>query len=189
MALGQAVATGVTTAALASNPLGWLVGGAMVLGDLFSGSAEKEAARNKMSYISDQQSGVQKALGEIPEIAGMKTELAEDVYGLGLGRSMFGTGKSLFGLTRQGMETSADVGFARSGQVQQALERGERHIVADFGIQRKGLQAQLGESLMGITEWQSGQEGQLQSELSRLDYEYKAASQTANKGFLESLFT
>jgi hypothetical protein len=189
MAISQAIMTGAGAAALSSNPVGWAVGGAMLLSDMIGDSAEEKTAKAKMGYIEQQKTGIETSLAELPSLVAAKTEIAEETYGLGLDKSMFGVGSSLFDLTRSGMSAISNVGFAKSGQVESKIARGERDIVTDFGIQRRGLQAQLGESLMGIAEWGAGQEGMLTSELARLDYEYKEATATANKGFFEKLFT
>ena len=187
--LGSAVATGVTTAALASNPVGWAVGGLMALGSVLGAGSKQKEAKAKMGYIGEQQAGIQSALGQLGETTAMKTELAEDVYGTGLGQTMFQTGQNLYGLTRQGQTAASRVGFARSGQLESQMQRGQEAGVASFGFQRQSLQDVLGQKLMDIEEFRGGEEGRLQAEESRLAYEMEQQKQKASTGgFFQSLF-
>ena len=186
--LGSAVATGVTTAALASNPVGWAVGGLMALGSLAGATSKQKEAKAKMGYIGEQQAGIESALGQLGETTAMKTEMAEDIYGTGLGQAMFQTGQNLYGLTRQGQTAAARTGFAGSGQVQSQMQRAQEAGVAAFGFQRQSLQDVLGQKLMDIEEFRGGEEGRLQAEQSRLAYEMKQQQQKASSGgFFQSL--
>ena len=78
MALGKAIASGATAAALTSNPIGWAVGGAMLASSLFGGKAKKEAAGEKMGYIQEQMSGFQDQLASIPGLVTDKTKMAHE---------------------------------------------------------------------------------------------------------------
>jgi len=146
--------------------------------------AERQAGDRKQEYIKQQQSLLGGADQQIGELAGMKTELATDIYGTGLGQSMFKTGQDLYGLTRQGMGLSSKVGFAGSGQVDTQMQRGLEAGVQSFGFQRQGLQDVLGQKLMDISEWEGGERGRLASEKARLEYEMKEAKAQSNKKFL-----
>ena len=146
--------------------------------------AERAAGRRKMGYIGQQQQMLEGAGQDITELAGMKTELAEDMYGTGLDKSMFQTGESLYGLTRQGQTLGAKVGFARSGQVDTQIQRGLEAGVQSFGFQKQGLQDVLGQKLMDVSEWEGAERGRLQSEQARLQYEMAEARAQSKKKFL-----
>ena len=178
-------AGGLSTMAMAgAGPLGWAALGVGVLSDLAGTGAERAAGRRKRDYISEQQSMLAGAEQQIGELAGMKTELAEDVYGTGLASAMHQTGQSLYGLTRQGQTLSSKVGFARSGQVDTQMQRGLQAGVTSFGFQKQGLQDVLGQKLMDISEWEGAERGRIQSEESRLRYEMAEAKAQSNKKFL-----
>ena len=147
-------------------------------------TAEQAAGKRKMGYIAEQQEGLEGALGQLGEITTMKTEMAEDTYGMNLNQAMFQTGQSLYGLTRQGQSSAARTGFASSGQVQSQTQRAMDAGVQSFGFQRQGLQDVLGQKLMDITEFAGAEEGRIQSEQSRLRYEMKEAKAQSNKKFL-----
>ena len=89
----------------------------------FGTKAEQAAGERKKGYIGEQQAMLEGAGQQVGELAGMKTELATDMYGTGLDQSMFKTGQDLYGLTRQGMGLSSKVGFAGSGQVDTQMQR------------------------------------------------------------------
>jgi hypothetical protein len=177
-------AGGVGAAAALSNPLGWAVLGAGVLTDVMGTGAERKAGERKMGYIGEQQSMLEGAGQQVTELAGMKTELATDIYGTDLNRSMFQTGQDLFGLKRQGESAAAQTGFAHSGQVQGQIQRGMEAGVQSFGFQRQGLQDVLGQKLMDISEWKGAEQGRLASEQSRLKYEMAEAEAQSKKKFL-----
>ena len=146
--------------------------------------ADRAAGRRKMGYIGEQQAMLQGAGQQVGELAGMKTELAQDIYGTGLGQSMFQTGQSLYGLTRQGQSAAAKTGFARSGQVDTQMQRGLQAGVQQFGFQKQGLQDVLGQKLMDISEWEGAEQGRIASEQARLSYEMKEAQAQSKKRFL-----
>ena len=146
--------------------------------------AERAAGKRKMGYIGEQQAMMEGAGQQVGELAGMKTELATDIYGTDLSRSMFQTGQDLYGLTRQGQSATAQTGFARSGQVETQMERGLEAGAQQFGFQRQGLQDVLGQKLMDITEWEGSEQGRIQSEQSRLKYEMEEAQAQSKKKFL-----
>jgi len=146
--------------------------------------AEQAAGRRKMGYIGEQQAMLEGAGQQVGELAGMKTELATDIYGTDLSRSMFQTGQDLYGLTRQGQSAAAQTGFARSQQVETQMQRGTEAGVQQFGFQRQGLQDVLGQKLMDISEWEGAEQGRIQSEQSRLKYEMKEAQAQSKKKFL-----
>jgi len=194
--LGSAVGSGLGAASAATSlglaaagPIGWAVGGIAALGSLMGAGSKQKEARAKMGYIGEQQAGIESALGQLGEISGMKTEMAEDVYGTSLGQTMFQTGQNLYGLTRQGQTAASRVGFARSGQLESQMQRGQEAGVAAFGFQRQSLQDVLGQKLMDIEEFRGGEEGRLKAEQSRLAYEMKQQQQKASSGgFFQSLF-
>ena len=151
---------------------------------LASTAAERKSGERKIGYIREQQDMLSGALPQMREIAGMKTEIATDVYGTQEGQLMAQTGQSLYGLTRQGQSTAARTGFANSEQVNTQVQRGLEAGVQQFGFQRQGLQDVLGQKLMDISEWKGSEEGRLASEQSRLEYEMKEAQAQSNKKFL-----
>jgi hypothetical protein len=146
--------------------------------------AERKAGERKMGYIGEQQSMLEGAGQQVTELAGMKTELSEDIYGTDLNRAMSKTGQDLYGLTRQGGTAAARTGFAHSGQVQGQIQRGMEAGVESFGFQRQGLQDVLGQKLMDISEWEGGEQGRIASEQSRLKYEMAEAKAQSKKKFL-----
>ena len=166
------------------NPFGWAVLGAGVLTDVMGTGAERAAGERKKSYIQEQQDMLSGALPQMREIAGMKTELATDVYGTQEGQLMSQTGESLYGLTRQGRTLSSKVGFARSGQVDTQMQRGLQAGVTSFGFQKQGLQDVLGQKLMDISEWEGAEQDRIASEQSRLKYEMQEAQAQSKKRFL-----
>lgn len=169
----------------AMNPyVGMTTLGLGVLTDIAGTSAERKAGERKMGYIAEQQQSLEGALGQLGEITEMKTEMAEDTYGISLGKSMFETGQTLYGLTRQGQTTAARTGFASSGQVQTQMDRAIDAGVQSFGFQTQGLQDVLGQKLMDITEFAGAEEGRIKSEQSRLRYEMKEAKAQSKKRFL-----
>jgi hypothetical protein len=172
------------TAAALTNPLGWAALAVGAATDILGTGAERKAGERKKTYIGEQQSMLEGAGQEVTELAGMKTELAQDVYGTGLNRSMFQTGQDLYGLTRQGGTAAAQTGFAHSGQVQGQIQRGMEAGVQSFGFQRQGLQDVLGQKLMDISEWEGGEQGRIASEQSRLKYEMAEAKAQSKKKFL-----
>lgn len=178
-------AGGLGTLAMAgAGPLGWAALGVGVLSDLAGTGAERAAGKRKMGYIGEQQAMLAGAGQQVGELAGMKTELAQDIYGTGESQLMSQTGQSLYGLTRQGQTLSAKVGFAGSGQVDTQMQRGLQAGVQSFGFQRQGLQDVLGQKLMDIGEWEGSERGRIQSEQSRLKYEMAEAQAQSKKKFL-----
>ena len=169
----------------AMNPyVGAATLGLGILTDIAGTSEERKAGKRKMGYIAEQQKGLEGALGQLGEITTMKTEMAEDTYGINLGQSMFQTGQTLYGLTRQGQTTAARTGFSNSEQVKTQTDRATEAGVTSFGFQRQGLQDVLGQKLMDITEFAGAEEGRIQSEQSRLRYEMKEAKAQSKKKFL-----
>jgi hypothetical protein len=146
--------------------------------------AERAAGRRQMGYIGEQQAMLEGAGQQVGELAGMKTELAEDIYGTGLDQAMYGTGENLYGLTKQGMGLSSKVGFAKSGQVDKQIARGQEAAVTQFGFQKQGLQDVLGQKLMDISEWKGAEQGRIASEQARLKYEMEEAQAKSKKKFL-----
>jgi len=172
------------TAAALTNPLGWAALAVGAATDILGTGAERKAGERKMGYIGEQQSMLEGAGQQVTELAGMKTELSEDIYGTDLNKSMFQTGQDLFGLKRQGESAAARTGFAHSGQVQGQMQRGMEAGVQSFGFQRQGLQDVLGQKLMDISEWEGGEQGRIASEQSRLKYEMAEAKAQSKKKFL-----
>ena len=158
---------------------------AIGVGTSISGvGAERRAGDRKIGYIGQQQAMLQGAGQDITQLAGMKEELATDIYGTDLSRAMFQTGQNLYGLTRQGQSATAQTGFASSGQIDTQMQRGLASGLQQFGFQRQGLQDVLGQKIMDITEWEGAEQGRLASEQSRLEYEMKEAQAQSNKKFL-----
>jgi len=192
--VGTAAATAATAATGAAAGGGLLAAinpyigiaqlGIGLLTSMSGTKAEQAAGRRKMGYIGEQQAMLEGAGQQVGELAGMKTELATDIYGTDLSRSMFQTGQDLYGLTRQGQSAAAQTGFARSQQVETQMQRGTEAGVQQFGFQRQGLQDVLGQKLMDISEWKGAEQGRIQSEQSRLKYEMKEAQAQSKKKFL-----
>ena len=175
----------IAGAAAAANPyVGMAQLGLGLITSIAGTGAERAAGRRKMGYIGEQQAMLAGAGQQVGELAGMKTELAEDVYGTGEAQLMSQTGESLYGLTRQGQTLSSKVGFARSGQVDTQMQRGLQAGVTSFGFQKQGLQDVLGQKLMDIGEWEGAERGRIQSEQARLKYEMEEAKAQSKKKFL-----
>ena len=171
-------------AMLATNPMGWAMLGVGAATSMMGTGAERKAGERKMGYIGEQQSMLAGAGQQVTELAGMKTELSEDIYGTGLNRAMFQTGQDLSGLRRQGESAAARTGFAHSGQVQGQIQRGMEAGATSFGFERQGLQDVLGQKLMDISEWEGGEQGRIKSEEARLKYEMEEAKAQSKKKFL-----
>ena len=189
-AAGGSAAAGAAGVAgqMAMGPLGWATLGVSVLGSVMGASSKQKEAQAKMGYISQQQEGIESALGQLGENVAMKQELAGDVYGSGMDKAMFQTGQSLYGLTRQGMTASAKTGFASSGQVDTQMQRAQEAGVQQFGFQRQSLQDVLGQKLMDISEYEGGERGRLEAEQARLGYEMSQQKRAASgSGFLQNL--
>ena len=179
---GKAAGGGLLSAV---NPyVGMATLGIGVLTSIAGTGAERKAGERKMGYIGEQQSMLEGAGQQVTELAGMKTELSQDIYGTDLSKSMFKTGQDLYGLTRQGGIASAATGFAKSEQVESQVRRGMESGIQSFGFQRQGLQDVLGEKLLNIAEWEGGEQSRLASEQSRLKYEMEEAKAQSKKKFL-----
>ena len=183
MAYGGTMA-GLGTLAAGATPLGWATLGVGVLTDMAGTGAERKAGERKKTYIGEQQSLLAGAGQQVTELAGMKTELSEDIYGTDLNKSMFQTGQNLFGLRRQGQSAAAQTGFAKSEQVETQIQRGMEAGATSFGFQRQGLQDVLGQKLMDISEWEGGEQSRIKSEEARLRYEMAEAQAQSKKRFL-----
>ena len=186
------VATGAQVGTMVGGPVGTAIGagiGLLGAGLSFMGaSSKRREAQDQMQLLERQQYGIGQALRGLEENVGMKTELAEDVYGSGMDKAMFQTGQSLYGLTRQGMGAAAKTGFASSGQVQAQTQRAQEAGVAQFGFQRQSLQDVLGQKLMDISEFEGAERGRLEAEQSRLAMEMKKQKRAASSGgFFQNL--
>ena len=186
------VATGAQVGTMVGGPVGTAIGagiGLLGAGLSFMGaSSKRREAQDQMQLLERQQYGIGQALRGLEENVGMKTELAEDVYGTGMDKAMFQTGQSLYGLTRQGMGAAAKTGFASSGQVQAQTQRAQEAGVAQFGFQRQSLQDVLGQKLMDISEFEGAERGRLEAEQSRLAMEMKKQKRAASSGgFFQNL--
>ena len=186
------VATGAQVGTMVGGPVGTAIGaGIGVLGaglSFMGASSKRREAQDQMQLLERQQYGIGQALRGLEENVGMKTELAEDVYGTGMDKAMFQTGQSLYGLTRQGMGAAAKTGFASSGQVQAQTQRAQEAGVAQFGFQRQSLQDVLGQKLMDISEFEGGERGRLEAEQSRLAFEMQKQKRAASSGgFFQNL--
>lgn len=186
--MGASVLSSGSTAAALTNPIGLVAGGLALVGSLFGASSDRKAAKNKMSYIQQQQKGLGEASTQLNELTGMQTEMAEDIYGTSLGGAMSQTGQSLYGLTRQGMGAQSRMGFANSEQLNTSMQRGQEGVVDAFGIQKQGLQDVLGQKLMDIAEYKGGEESRINTEREKLKYEMKEQQRKASTGgFIQSL--
>lgn len=187
-ATSMAAGSSVAGIAAMANPIGLAVGGLALAGSLFGAGSDRKAAQNKISYIQEQQKGLGQATTQLNEITGMKTELAEDIYGTSLGGAMSQTGQSLYGLTRQGMGAQSKMGFANSEQLNTSMQRGQQAAVDAFGFQRQGLQDVLGQKLMDIAEFKGSEESRINTERERLRFEMKEQRRKASTGgFIQSL--
>tara|TARA_R110000824_G_scaffold143397_3_gene311053 strand:+ start:69 stop:650 length:582 start_codon:yes stop_codon:yes gene_type:complete len=186
--MGASVLSSGSTAAALTNPIGLVAGGLALVGSLFGASSDRKAAKNKMSYIQQQQKGLGEASTQLNELTGMQTEMAEDIYGTSLGGAMSQTGQSLYGLTRQGMGAQSKMGFANSEQLNTSMQRGQEGVVDAFGIQKQGLQDVLGQKLMDIAEYKGGEESRINTEREKLRYEMEEQQRKASGGgFIQSL--
>lgn len=183
-----AASAGGTALAAAAGPIGWAVLGLGALGSFMGASSKQRAAQQQMGYISQQQAGLAEAFGQVGEIAAQRTEIAEDIYGEQIEEASYGAGQSLFDITRGEESAYQRSGLARSGGIEQMVGRGREDVYRKFGFQQQTLQNVLGEKLMGIEEYRSGEEARISAEQQRLEYEMrKAREQASTGGFLSSL--
>jgi hypothetical protein len=187
-ATSMAAGSSVAGIAAMANPIGLAVGGLALAGTLFGAGSDRKAAKERMYQIKQQQQGLNKATDQLNEIVGMRTEMAEDVYGTSLGGAMSQTGQSLYGLTRQGMGAQSRMGFANSEQLNTSMERGQQGAVDAFGFQRQGLQDVLGQKLMDIAEFKGAEKSRINTEREKLRFEMEEQQRKAGSGgFIQSL--
>ena len=173
-ATSMAAGSSVAGIAAMANPIGLAVGGLALAGTLFGAGSDRKAAKERMYQIKQQQQGLNKATNQLNEIVGMRTEMAEDIYGTSLGGAMSQTGQSLYGLTRQGMGAQSRMGFANSEQLNTSMERGQQGAVDAFGFQRQGLQDVLGQKLMDIAEFKGAEKSRINTERESCDLKWKS---------------
>jgi hypothetical protein len=186
--LAGAIGTGVMTAAMTSNPIGWAVGGIGAVTSLLGAGSKRQEALDQLNILSGQRASATEALGNLGQIEEQKIGIAQDQYGTAASKASLGVGSSLFSATRTGMTAASNIGFASSGQLNRQLELGQRDIITDYGFQRKGLQDVLGQNLLNISQEIGGQRSQLETQIASIDAETaKARRQASGKGFLQSL--
>jgi hypothetical protein len=186
--LAGAIGTGVMTAAMTSNPIGWAVGGIGAVTSLLGAGSKRQEALDQLNILSGQRASATEALGNLGQIEEQKIGIAQDQSGTAASKASLGVGSSLFSATRTGMTAASNIGFASSGQLNRQLELGQRDIITDYGFQRKGLQDVLGQNLLNISQEIGGQRSQLETQIASIDAETaKARRQASGKGFLQSL--
>lgn len=183
-----AVGTGLSTAAMASNPFGWAVGAMGVGTSLMNAFSKKNEANEQIGILEDQRFSATKALSSLGQVEEQKIGIAEDQYGTAASKASFGVGSSLYSTTKTGMSAASNIGFASSGQLNSQLARGERDILTDYGFQKKGLQDVLGQNLLNISQEIGGQRSKLETQIASIDSQTrKYRGQAGRRGFLQSV--
>ena len=183
-----ALGTGLTTAAMASNPVGWIAGGAAVGSTIMNALGKRNEADEQIGILEDQRYSATRALGSLDKVEQQKIGIAQDQYGTAMDKASFGVGSSLYSTTRTGMSAASNIGFASSGQLNTQMERGKQDILTDYGFQRKGLQDVLGQNLLNISQEIGGQRSQLETQIASIDSQTrKYRGQSSGMGFVQSL--
>ena len=185
-----ALGTGLTTAAMASNPVGWIAGGAALGSTIMNAFSKRNEADEQIGILEDQRYSATRALSSLDTVEQQKIGIAQDQYGTAASKASFGVGSSLFSATRTGMSAASNIGFASSGQLNTQLERCKQDILTDYGFQRKGLQDVLGQNLLNISQEIGGQRSQLETQIASIDSQTrKYRRQSSGRGFLQSMLT
>lgn len=185
-----ALGTGLTTAAMASNPVGWIAGGAALGSTIMNAFSKRNEADEQIGILEDQRYSATRALSSLDTVEQQKIGIAQDQYGTAASKASFGVGSSLFSATRTGMSAASNIGFASSGQLNTQMERGKQDILTDYGFQRKGLQDVLGQNLLNISQEIGGQRSQLETQIASIDSQTrKYRRQSSGRGFLQSMLT
>ena len=185
-----AIGTGLTTAAMASNPVGWIAGGAALGSTIMNAFSKRNEADEQIGILEDQRYSATRALSSLDTVEQQKIGIAQDQYGTAASKASFGVGSSLFSATRTGMSAASNIGFASSGQLNTQMERGKQDILTDYGFQRKGLQDVLGQNLLNISQEIGGQRSQLETQIASIDSQTrKYRRQSSGRGFLQSMLT
>tara|TARA_R110002020_G_scaffold80247_6_gene200319 strand:- start:5043 stop:5615 length:573 start_codon:yes stop_codon:yes gene_type:complete len=189
MSLLRDIGTGVSAAATMGTPWGWAIGGAAVASSLFGATSKQDEYKEKIGVLGEKRTSALSALSGVDEIESQKIGIAEAQYGLGVDKSIFQTGQSLYGITRQGGSAAASTGFAFSGDVQKQVEKGIESGVESFGFTRRGLQDMLGGKLLNITEEMGATRGRLETEIASIDSEMGMLKKKSSAGgFFQDLF-
>ena len=185
-----ALGTGLTTAAMASNPVGWIAGGAALGSTIMNAFSKRNEADEQIGILEDQRYSATRALSSLDTVEQQKIGIAQDQYGTAASKASFGVGSSLFSATRTGMSAASNIGFASSGQLNTQMERGKQDILTYYGFQRKGLQDVLGQNLLNISQEIGGQRSQLETQIASIDSQTrKYRRQSSGRGFLQSMLT
>ena len=185
-----ALGRGLTTAAMASNPVGWIAGGAALGSTIMNAFSKRNEADEQIGILEDQRYSATRALSSLDTVEQQKIGIAQDQYGTAASKASFGVGSSLFSATRTGMSAASNIGFASSGQLNTQMERGKQDILTDYGFQRKGLQDVLGQNLLNISQEIGGQRSQLETQIASIDSQTrKYRRQSSGRGFLQSMLT
>ena len=185
-----ALGTGLTTAAMASNPVGWIAGGAALGSTIMNAFSKRNEADEQIGILEDQRYSATRALSSLDTVEQQKIGIAQDQYGTAMDKASFGVGSSLYSTTRTGMSAASNIGFASSGQLNTQMERGKQDILTDYGFQRKGLQDVLGQNLLNISQEIGGQRSQLETQIASIDSQTrKYRRQSSGRGFLQSMLT
>ena len=175
---------------MASNPVGWIAGGAALGSTIMNAFSKRNEADEQIGILEDQRYSATRALSSLDTVEQQKIGIAQDQYGTAASKASFGVGSSLFSATRTGMSAASNIGFASSGQLNTQMERGKQDILTDYGFQRKGLQDVLGQNLLNISQEIGGQRSQLETQIASIDSQTrKYRRQSSGRGFLQSMLT
>ena len=185
-----ALGTGLTTAAMASNPVGWIAGGAALGSTIMNAFSKRNEADEQIGILEDQRYSATRALSSLDTVEQQKIGIAQDQYGTAASKASFGVGSSLFSARRTVISADSIIGVAISGQLNTQMERGKQDILTDYGFQRKGLQDVLGQNLLNISQEIGGQRSQLETQIASIDSQTrKYRRQSSGRGFLQSMLT
>ena len=92
-----ALGTGLTTAAMASNPVGWIAGGAALGSTIMNAFSKRNEADEQIGILEDQRYSATRALSSLDTVEQQKIGIAQDQYGTAASKASFGVGSSKIG--------------------------------------------------------------------------------------------
>jgi len=147
------------------------------------GKEQSTQASSQSQLISQQQEGVQKALGNLEGVKSSKEEVARQEYSQELGSLSMQTGFSKEDLQKQneGMIQKSNMATPGGGQ---KISQQYRRIQQSFGSGSQNLLGNLGKSMAGVEEWYEGEKSRLESETKRLGIQKDLADKQKSSWYL-----
>jgi len=182
-AAGSMMALGGGAAAMAT-PVGWIMGGLALGSSFFENQSMREEGRELSNLIGGQMGDIRGNLKSLGGLYGQKKDIAQDTFGEQMGVLGSQTGNALYDISQSADTAMSKANMATSGTVTSRTALHKQRTMKKYGQQKQSLENQLGQQLMGIEEWYGGAEGDLQSQLTQLEYQKKQADKQANKKWL-----